>query len=272
MDGHVFYLHGKGVSRSPLDQHGRYWRALLLDEVVHQHAACTELLRDHDTAGTNWRGNHYSGNFWWARSDYVRRLPDIRALRRHPRRITADPVWNLRLQCEFWIGMGAGRAANLGVRDLDLDRTFRWTRDVADVVDQLLAALGGDRYAEIVMDDPNAHVARLAATTTDSFGRGERPPPAPTYDVVLVDGWHAEEECRADLEAALASVRRPGAVVVHDTNPPTSWHERAATTSPPGRSGTGRRGGRSADSSSSDRTSGHGPSTPTGGARSSCPG
>ena len=232
--GHVFYLHGKGASRSPLDQHGRYWRALMLDEVVRNHATCTALLRDHDIAGTNWKWNHYSGNFWWARADYVRRLPDIRALRRTPRFITSDPVWNFRLQCEFWVGMGRGRAANLGVSGLDLDRSFRWSVDAADVVNQLLAALGGDRYAEIVIGGPSIYLDRVHAESKDSFGDGARPPDGAAYDVVLVDGWHDEDSCFADIEVALANLRGHGAVVVHDTNPPTAWHEREPAGYEPG--------------------------------------
>ena len=232
--GLVFYLHGKGVSRSPLDQHARYWRAVMLDEVVRDHAACIDRLVDHDLAGTNWRWNHFSGNFWWARADYVRRLPDIRGLRRRPPQITSDPVWNLRLQCEFWIGMGAGRSANLGVRDLDLDRTFRWNQDVAGVVNQLLAALAGDRYAEIVIDEPSPYRDRVQAQVRDSFGGGTRPQTGAAYDVVLVDGWHEEDSCYADIEAALVAVGEHGAVVVHDTNPPTDWHQRDAADFEPG--------------------------------------
>ena len=64
---------------SPLDQHARYWRRA---DARRRSSATTRpastCLRDHDLAGTNWRGNHYSGNFWWARSEHIRRLPDIR--------------------------------------------------------------------------------------------------------------------------------------------------------------------------------------------------
>ena len=204
--GSVFYLHTKGVSRPPLDQHVRYWRALMLDEVVRNHEACTGLLVDHDTVGTNWRWNHYSGNFWWARSDHIRRLPAIRTLRLRPRRICDDPIWNLRLQCEFWVGMAVGRFANLGVHGLDLYATYRWSMDAATVVNDLLAALGGEHRAEIRTGN---------APTDDS-----------SPDVVLVDGWHDEEDCWKDISAALSWVRDGGAVVVHDTNPPTAWHQR----------------------------------------------
>jgi hypothetical protein len=109
----------------------------MLDQVVRNHSECTRLLLTHDAAGTNWRGDHYSGNFWWARAEHVRRLPDVRTLRTAPRPITADPTLNVRLQCEFWVSMARGRFANLGVAGLDLYQTIRWTVNAADVINDL---------------------------------------------------------------------------------------------------------------------------------------
>ena len=85
--GPVYYLHTKGVSHSPHDQYARYWRQLMLDEVVTNHERCLAELTAADAVGTNWAGDHYSGNFWWARSSHIRRLPDIRGLQRFPRPI-----------------------------------------------------------------------------------------------------------------------------------------------------------------------------------------
>ena len=36
-DGPVYYLHTKGVSHSPYDQYSRYWRQLMLDQIVTNH-------------------------------------------------------------------------------------------------------------------------------------------------------------------------------------------------------------------------------------------
>jgi Methyltransferase domain len=224
--GNVFYLHTKGVSRSPLSQHARYWRMLMLDQVVRNHRECTDLLREYDAAGTNWRGSHYSGNFWWARSDHIRRLPDIRALRATPRPICADPVWNLRLQCEFWLGMGVGRFAHLGVSELDLYQTIRWTTDTSTIINDLLGAMGGSRYAEIALGGPSSYLGQVAAETKTTFEHPPRESGEDGYDVVLVDGWHDESDCYRDITASLGMLRGAGAVVVHDTNPPTAWHQR----------------------------------------------
>ena len=58
---------------------------------------------------------HYSGNFWWARCDYVRRLRPLRAelldLTTHTPR--TDPPRG-RYLAEWWIGSIVGRNATRG--------------------------------------------------------------------------------------------------------------------------------------------------------------
>ena len=243
--GFAYYLHSKGVSRHPADQHGRYWRQLMLDRIVDGHAECIASLEEYDAVGTNWRGNHYSGNFWWARSEHIARLPDIRSLRQSPRLITRDRVWNVRLQCEFWIGMAPGRFANLGVSGLDLDGTFRWTHDAADVVGELLAANGGDRYLELAIDGPSPYFQRVPASIKRAVSLGERSERLASadlaevvedgpFDVVFVDTWHEESVCHSAIEASLDLLSPSGAILVHDSNPPTEWHGRPASDFRPG--------------------------------------
>ena len=218
----------------------------MLDSMVRNHQECLRELLRHDAVGTNWRGNHYSGNFWWARAQHIRKLPDVRALRRAPRSLTGDPVWNLRLQCEFWLSMAPGRFKNIGVEGLDLYQTIRWTETAADVINALLRAHGGDRYLELV-EGPSTYAANVDATvkhvvspypdstfsmTDEEFlasDEGEE-----GYDVVMVDGWHDEGRCLRVLEGCLRRVGRHGAIVAHDTNPPTAWHQRPATEYVPG--------------------------------------
>ena len=60
----MYYLHTKGVGRSPFDQDARYWRRLMVDEVVSNYEHCLTELGSADTVGTNRRSNQYSGNFW----------------------------------------------------------------------------------------------------------------------------------------------------------------------------------------------------------------
>jgi predicted O-methyltransferase YrrM len=239
--GLVFYLHTKGVSHEPENQHLRYWRMLMLDTVVMNHQECVQALRDHDAVGTNWRGNHYSGNFWWARAEHVRSLPDVRAMRHSPQFITTDPVGNVRLQCEFWLSMSWGRFKNLGVEGLDLYRTIRWSTTAADIINELLQAHDGDRYLELVVDGPSIYFTQVGASVKHVVSSHADPASSMTedaflasnegdgsYDVIFLDDWHDEAHCLRVLNGCLRKVSQYGAIVVHDTNPPTAWHQRPA--------------------------------------------
>lgn len=104
----VLYLHTKGVSsglqgKNPLAQQA--WRKYMEYFVVGQWQRCLSELQAHDAVGVQWsprtptHNGHYSGNFWWARSDYLRTLPqvyDVELLPPH----NAHP----RMRAEFWLG------------------------------------------------------------------------------------------------------------------------------------------------------------------------
>jgi len=84
-DYKILYLHTKGVSHS-LDHpfvHGiRDWIDFMLYSLVHHHNSCLEMLNYVDAIGCDYRckphekenPNHFSGNFWWANSNYIRTL------------------------------------------------------------------------------------------------------------------------------------------------------------------------------------------------------
>ena len=78
-DFRVLYLHTKGVnhnSRLTVAQ----WVDVMLYFNVTQYTTCLQLLQNgYDTVGINlYYGNqhttHYSGNFWWTTSSYLRKL------------------------------------------------------------------------------------------------------------------------------------------------------------------------------------------------------
>lgn len=83
----VFYCHLKGVSQ-PKNLSHRYWRRELVDfcilnwreRVAHLHNRWTSGPRI-TAGGAGWGHEfvgghkHYSGNFWWARSEYIAKLP-----------------------------------------------------------------------------------------------------------------------------------------------------------------------------------------------------
>lgn len=111
----VLYFFNKGVTHS-YDLNRSYttnsWRLYMEYFAINRWKECNELLTEYDTVGTefifesnywdsknNWReenNQHYSGNFWWATSEYISRLD--------PNYIYSDEENNMRNRCEFWIG------------------------------------------------------------------------------------------------------------------------------------------------------------------------
>jgi hypothetical protein len=245
--GPVYYLHTKGVSHSPHDQYARYWRQLMLDEVVTNHERCLAELTAADAVGTNWAGNHYSGNFWWARSSHIRRLPDIRGLQRFPRPIMPQyAVRNVRVQCEFWLTMTPGRFACVGSSGLKLYRQLAWTTSVADIINELLISGASRHFAELSIDGPSPYFGVVVADSKVSVSyRSETDacpeerflamdPPDGGYDVIFVDTWHEPKHTLDVIERCLPKLSADGALIVHDSNPPSEWHQRPAEEFEPG--------------------------------------
>ena len=88
-DFNVCYIHTKGVTStirhlesSNINQYKNYyyWRQYLNWGVLQNWKACMYALdTGFDVAGINYYNTpsrHYSGNFWWAKSNYIKRLPD----------------------------------------------------------------------------------------------------------------------------------------------------------------------------------------------------
>ena len=117
-DGNYLYMHTKGCSRindadNPKAVFGPYignysyknvenWRHIMEHFNIEHWKECNDALDEgYDLCGCNYMklnhlGNgplgHYSGNFWWAKSDFIKKLRD-------PRTLSGD-----RLSYEFWIG------------------------------------------------------------------------------------------------------------------------------------------------------------------------
>ena len=82
-DYKILYLHTKGVSRNKDEwcMNGVIsWTNYMLYCLVDNANSCIKLLNTYDTVGCNFRGDsvhakqHYSGNFWWATSEYLQKL------------------------------------------------------------------------------------------------------------------------------------------------------------------------------------------------------
>lgn len=73
-----FYLHTKGLRHFGTQREDKVlkWIKNMLYWNVEQWEKAVQCLKTHEAYGINYTGNHYSGNFWWATRDHIRRLPD----------------------------------------------------------------------------------------------------------------------------------------------------------------------------------------------------
>ena len=73
-------MHTKGASLAdtPLQRAVNAWRKYMEYFNLERWRDCVEVLTEHETCGVELQSedSHYSGNFWWATSEYIRRLPD----------------------------------------------------------------------------------------------------------------------------------------------------------------------------------------------------
>jgi len=75
-DMNVLYLHTKGVTK-PNNICVVQWLQYLCYFNIYRYKNCIEMLYENDTVGVNLNREgivHYSGNFWWATSTYIRTL------------------------------------------------------------------------------------------------------------------------------------------------------------------------------------------------------
>jgi len=128
-DTAVLYTHGKGAWRNmPLEDQ---WRRSMLWHLVFGWQDCVKLLDAHEVVGCHWRrGDHFAGNFWWARAGFLRGLPVLAPAVAESERYAA----------ELWLGEGhPSRVANLvegfppegteeGARLASEQLSLRWVR------------------------------------------------------------------------------------------------------------------------------------------------
>jgi hypothetical protein len=86
-DQNVLYFHTKGITadlrflNTNEEQYKKYyyWRQFLNWGVLRQWQCCVAALKHADVVGPNLRPNphpHFSGAFWWSKSEHIRRLAD----------------------------------------------------------------------------------------------------------------------------------------------------------------------------------------------------
>jgi hypothetical protein len=74
----ILYLHTKGISYN--NKNVSDWKNMMLYFLIDKCVDCFKKLEEYDTVGCNYQESphkHYSGNFWWAKSDYIKRLNKI---------------------------------------------------------------------------------------------------------------------------------------------------------------------------------------------------
>lgn len=119
-DFYCWYIHTKGVGidRNNIGfYHGstdydylqecvQDWRHYMEFFTIDKFDFCIRALsKGCDACGVNLREEpnpHFSGNFWWSKSSYIRKLPSIQ-------QIDTEDRW----QAEFWVGMAKGELKSL---------------------------------------------------------------------------------------------------------------------------------------------------------------
>lgn len=108
----VLYFHCKGsVTQSGGPDFARRWRDCMMNNLIGQWRKCVRDLAMVDSVGCHWMPgmvdgtqNIWAGNFWWAKSEFLRSLPSI-----YQRdRITQSGIgaYESRYESEVWIGNG----------------------------------------------------------------------------------------------------------------------------------------------------------------------
>lgn len=119
-DGYVFYFHNKGMSSYTTHIPGaiKDWRHYMQYFNIEKWKECVEKLEEgYECVGVDWVERHdikldfvvqhYAGNFWWARNDYIRNLKhplkieqymDVNAMMRE--------LKNYRYCFELWMATG----------------------------------------------------------------------------------------------------------------------------------------------------------------------
>jgi hypothetical protein len=115
----IFYMHTKGAGISEENKtfyHNsndlnhlrlcvRDWRKFMESHLLYNADIIIEKLKEYDACGVNLESepkNHFSGNFWWSKSSFINKLPDIDIINK-----------NFRWSAEFWIGEETGKFLNL---------------------------------------------------------------------------------------------------------------------------------------------------------------
>jgi hypothetical protein len=108
----VGYIHSKGITL--LSKEVNRWRKVLEYGVIEKwNDNINALNKGYDVSGIFWMGNHFSGNFWWAKSSYIETLPRPVIEKWDKHNVPVDSHWSSRYRYEGWIGIENPKANNV---------------------------------------------------------------------------------------------------------------------------------------------------------------
>jgi len=98
----IGYIHSKSVTS--ISKPTNRWRKVLEYGVIEKWKDNINSLKNgFDVSGILWLGNHFSGNFWWSTSSYLKKLP--RPVAERWDCCPDNDFWKGRVRYEFWIGL-----------------------------------------------------------------------------------------------------------------------------------------------------------------------
>jgi SAM-dependent methyltransferase len=117
-EGYVLYFHNKGITNSSYIQHGlidedKKWRQYMQKHCIENWEECIQKLNDgYDVIGSNFYKDYYpfAGNFWWAKTDYIKTLSDPLNINKYYSKQDNKEAY------KKWIGSGNGKLHYIHVR------------------------------------------------------------------------------------------------------------------------------------------------------------
>jgi hypothetical protein len=123
----VFRYHTKGITHwdKPTWPTAARWNKYLDYWNIEKWTLCYEALASgYDTVGANWHHDHWSGNIWWASTDWINQIPPLR----WPHEVNFERQlqgWSARHDAEHWIGYRHPRKLELNHFEHAVD--YRWS-------------------------------------------------------------------------------------------------------------------------------------------------
>lgn len=98
----ILYLHSKGITRVG-NKNVEDWVKYLIYFNINKHEECLNALDKYDTCGVNLNEKpsfHYSGNFWWGNSNYIKKLDPLEIKENF---VSHDDYVKYYLASEMWL-------------------------------------------------------------------------------------------------------------------------------------------------------------------------